>query len=229
MEVPQYSELSNEQRRQIIDVQQAFGGWRSTHGRLGQLGYVYWHRSKGHRYLYEKHGSVRQSHGRDTPENKKRHAEHREQRKALESIAKSLKRRLDDMSPVNRALRLGRLPLIAARILQELERDKLLGTHIIVAGTNALYAYEAATGTIIAGEYVATTDADLLWDTNQSLLLATTGISPEGIMGILRRVDRSFRADFGMNATNRDGYIVDLLCPEFSHIGHHDEKRHGGD
>lgn len=33
-------------------------------------------------------------------------------------------------------------------------------------------------------------------------------------MGILRRVDQSFKADFGYNATNRDGYIVDLLCPE---------------
>jgi hypothetical protein len=33
-------------------------------------------------------------------------------------------------------------------------------------------------------------------------------------MGILRRVDRSFVADYGFNATNSDGYIVDLLCPE---------------
>lgn len=27
-------------------------------------------------------------------------------------------------------------------------------------------------------------------------------------------MDHSFKADFGFNATNRDGYIVDLLCPE---------------
>ena len=33
-------------------------------------------------------------------------------------------------------------------------------------------------------------------------------------MGVLRAVDRTFRADYGFNATNSDGYIVDLLCPE---------------
>jgi hypothetical protein len=33
-------------------------------------------------------------------------------------------------------------------------------------------------------------------------------------MGILRRVDKSFVADFGFNAKNDEGYIVDLLCPE---------------
>jgi hypothetical protein len=33
-------------------------------------------------------------------------------------------------------------------------------------------------------------------------------------MGILRRVDRSFVAHYGFNATNDEGYMVDLLCPE---------------
>lgn len=44
--------------------------------------------------------------------------------------------------------------------------------------------------------------------------MAATGVRREGIMGILRRVDRSFVADYGYNAANRDGYIVDLICPE---------------
>ena len=118
------------------------------------------------------------------------------------------------MAPVNRALGLGRMPAIAARILRELDHEGLLATHLIVAGTNALFAYEAATGTVLPTEHVATTDADLLWDTKQSLLLAATGVRREGIMGILRRVDRSFVADYGFNARNDDGYIVDLLCPE---------------
>ncbi len=118
------------------------------------------------------------------------------------------------MAPVNRALGLGRIPTIAARILRELDHEGLLASHIIVAGTNALYAYEAATGTVLPTEHVATTDADLLWDTKQSLLLAATGVRREGIMGILRRVDRSFVADYGFNARNDNGYIVDLLCPE---------------
>lgn len=49
-------------------------------------------------------------------------------------------------------------------------------------------------------------------------LLAATGVRREGIMGILRRVDRSFVADYGFNARNNEGYIVDLLCPETDDI-----------
>ena len=46
------------------------------------------------------------------------------------------------------------------------------------------------------------------------MLLAATGMRREGLMGILRKVDQSFVAHYGYSATNRDGYIVDLLCPE---------------
>lgn len=69
----------------------------------------------------------------------------------------------------------------------------MLGSHIIVIGTNALYASEAISGTLIGSEHVATTDADLLWDTRHSLLLAATGVKREGLLGLLRRVDSSSR------------------------------------
>jgi hypothetical protein len=209
-----FAELSNEQRRQLIDAQQAFAAWRPAAGELDRLGTLRSQVSKGTRYMYEVHGSVRKSLGRETPSLLRRKAQHDARRAALKTTIRSLERRLDDMAPVNRALGLGRIPTIAARILRELDHEGLLASHIIVAGTNALYAYEAATGTVLPTEHVATTDADLLWDTKQSLLLAATGVRREGIMGILRRVDRSFVADYGFNARNDKGYIVDLLCPE---------------
>lgn len=211
MEVP---ELTNDQRRQLIDSQQAFSTWRPVQIELGKLGSMRAQSSKGKRYMYEVHGSVRKSLGRETVELLRKKAAHDARRAALRDTAKRLERRLQQMAPVNRALGLGRIRTIAARILRELDSEGLLGTHVIVAGTNALHAYEVATGTILSSDSVATTDADLLWDTSQSLLLAATGVRREGIMGILRRVDRSFVADYGFNATNRDGYIVDLICPE---------------
>jgi hypothetical protein len=209
-----FAELSNEQRRQLIDAQQAFAAWRPAAGELGRLGTLRSQTSKGKRYMYEVHGSVRKSLGRETPTLLRRKAQHDARRATLRATVRSLEKRLDDMAPVNRALGLGRMPTIAARILRELDHEGLLGSHIIVAGTNALYAYETATGTVLPTEHVATADADLLWDTKQSLLLAATGVRREGIMGILHRVDRSFVADYGFNARNDDGYIVDLLCPE---------------
>lgn len=216
--MPDFPELSNEQRRQFIDVQQAFGAWRPAAKELAGLGTVRAQASKGRRYMYQVHGTVRKSLGPETTALIKRKAQHDARRATLQKTAKSLAKRLDEMAPVNRALGLGRLPTIAARILRELDREGLLGSHVMVAETNALYAYEAATGTILPTEYVATTDADLLWDTKQSLLLAATGVRREGLMGILRRVDRSFVAHYGYNATNDDGYIVDLLCPETDDI-----------
>ena len=209
-----FHELTNEQRRQLIDVQQAFKSWQHNSNALRDLGTLRWQSTKGSRYLYEVHGGVRKSLGRETPalvRRKARHDEEREERKALVS---GLTKRLDEMAPVNRALGLGRIPKIAAEIIRELDREHLLGSHTIVAGTNALYAYEAATGTVLGGEHVATTDADLLWDTSQSLSLAATGVRRKGIMGLLRRVDATFKADYGFNATNSHGYVVDLLCPE---------------
>lgn len=213
-----FPELSNEQRRQLIDVQQAYGAWRPAAVELAALGTLRAQSSKGKRYIYEVHGTVRKSLGRETQALIRRKAQHDTRRATLQRTVRDLTKRLDEMAPVNRALGLGRIPTIAARIIRELDREGLLGSHVIVAGTNALYAYETATGTILPADYVATTDADLLWDTKQSLLLAATGVRREGLMGILRRVDRSFVPDYGFNATNSAGYIVDLICPETDDI-----------
>jgi hypothetical protein len=210
----EFIELSNEQRRQLIDAQQVYASWRPAAAELERMGSLIWQTSKGKRYLCEQHHRVRKSLGRETPQLKAKKEAHDAKRKALTAKVKGLKKRLDQMAPVNRALKLGRIPTIAASILRELDRENLLGTHIVVAGTNALYAYEAATGAVLDSQHVATTDADLLWDSSQSLLLAATGVQREGLLGILRRADKTFKADYGLNPTNDDGYIVDLLCAE---------------
>jgi hypothetical protein len=207
-------EMSNEQRRQLIDAQQAFSAWRPAALELERLGTMRAQASKGKRYMYEVHGTVRKSLGRETKALINQKAGHDQRRAALQKTVRTLRRRMEEMAPVNRALGIGRIPRIAARILRALDREGLLGSHVIVAGTNALFAYEAATGALLPTQHVATMDADLVWDTKQSPLLATTGVRREGLMGILRKVDRTFVADYGFNARNDDGYIVDLICPE---------------
>ena len=211
-------ELSNEQRRQLVDARQAFSSWRPAALELAALGTLRWQESKGKTYLYEAHGKVSKSLGRKTAELERKKAEHDAKRARLKDRVKALAKRIEQMAPVNRALGLGRIPDIAARIVRALDREGLLGSHVIIAGTNALYAYEAATGTVLSGDLVATADADLLWDTQQSLLLTATGVPRQGLMGLLRKVDQSFVADYGFNARNRGGYIVDLLCPETDDI-----------
>ena len=62
--------------------------------------------------------------------------------------------------------------------------------HIIILGTNALYAYEAAAGVRFDSGLIATMDVDLLWEVRTKLMLA---IKEEGDPGdfieVLRKDD----------------------------------------
>lgn len=210
-----HTELSEEQRRQLIDAQHLFSALWPTELDLQNGARLVWHSSKGRKYIYENIRGKRRSLGPATPQLVKRKKENDARTKELRSRLKSLNARADEMAPINRAYGLGRLPEIAAKIIRELDREGLLGQHIRIAGTNALYAYEMAAGVFIGGRYTATGDADLIWDVSQSLLLSATGVvRKDGLMSVLRRVDRSFRADYGLICTNDRGYIVDLIVPE---------------
>lgn len=89
---------------------------------------------------------------------------------------KALAGRLDELAPVNRAMGLGRVPVTAARILRECDKAELLGDHLIVVGTNALFAYEAAARVQIESGLVASGDIDLLHDARHHLSLALQDI-----------------------------------------------------
>lgn len=209
-----YTEFSGEQRRQLIDVQQVYAVYSVAIRQLAVLPRYRWQAVKGKNYLYEARGKVRKSLGAQSEELDTFKEDRASERRALVDRVKALETRLDEMAPINRAMGLGRLPKLAGRILRALDKEGLLGDHIIVAGTNALYAYEALAGVRIGVDHLATGDADLIWDTRHRLMLAGRSIYREGLIGLLRRVDHSFVADYGYNATNRDGYIVDLLCAE---------------
>lgn len=211
MDIP---ELSNEQRRQLIDAQQVFSAWRPLTIEQTSRPRLYWNTAKGVRYLYNKRAGVPTSLGKETPELTQQKQEHDARTKRLRLLLKPLSARIEQMAPVNRALRIARLPTLPAKILRLLDDRNLLDRHIIIAGTNALYAYEVAAGVLITGDLLATGDADLLWDARQSLELAAHDIPKEGLMGLLRMVDETFEAHYGYNATNSDGYVVDLITPE---------------
>lgn len=210
-----FFELSLEQRRQLIDAQQLFSAWRPAAFELAWLGGLYWNTSKGRRYLYEKREGKLRSLGPETAELRKKKADHDQRVKELRARLRPLASRIKKVAPVNRALGIGHLPSIAAKILREIDMEGLLGSHIMVVGTNALYAYETAAGVRVGGEHVATSDADLLWDARRSLQLSSAGVvRRQGFMSILKRADSTFVAQHGLVATNSAGYIVDLIIPE---------------
>lgn len=210
--------LTGEQQRQLIDTQQVYGAWRITeqeHTRRFS-GSMRWGDRNGSRYLLRKTGRAETSLGPQSPETEAAYRAFMEGRTASEERLTGLSARLDQLAPVNVAMRLGRVPEIAARILRLCDQQGLLGEHLIVVGTNALFAYEVSAGVYVSSDIVATGDVDLLLDARRHMSMTLQGFRTSGLIGLLRKVDKSFASQRprGFRAANRDGYLVDLIRPE---------------
>jgi hypothetical protein len=214
-----FPELTGEQRRQLIDAQQAFRAWREAdqefrHGYpplyKGFRSTMRWKTVGGKDYLYRGEKSL----GPRSPETEGIKADYTEQRARLRSRLTRLEKRLEDMRRVNRAMGLGRVPDIAARVLRKLDNERLLGSHLFVAGTHALFAYEARSGILFGGELTATTDIDLLWDVRQRFTFLMQDANERGVLGLLQQVDGTFKKTRTYRAENADPYLVEIIRPE---------------
>ena len=107
-----------------------------------------------------------------------------------------------------------RVPRISADIIRQVDRAKVGRDALLVVGTHAMYAYENMAGVQFSSDLMTTLDIDLLWDAKRRLKLV--GVHPqEGLMAILRKVDRSFERlpKRTFQATNNRGFLVDLIKP----------------
>lgn len=211
-----FSDLDNEQRRQLIDTRQVFEALRSARSELSHrfAGSMRWKTIKGNEYLYRKQKGREESLGPRSGETEKAFQAFTEGKARAEDRIASLSKRLERLALVNKAVGLGRVPLLAARILRKLDEAGLLGRNVTVVGTNALFAYESLAGVRFSGDALATGDFDILWDTRTRLRLAVEEYRVEGVLGLLRRVDRSFEmSNQPYRAANREGYMVDLIRP----------------
>lgn len=216
-----YRALTHEQIRQSVDSEQVFQNWRETrdeflHGYEGSYqGSMKWKKRASGEYLYRVLNGREKSLGARSPETERIKADYTRARTRLRERLKSLEQRLQHLARVNRVLRLGRVPRIAARILDKLDEERLLGSHLLVVGTNALFAYEAKAGVQIDSDVLATEDVDFLFDARRHLKLVSADIKRSGLMGILKEVDESFvRSRQQYRASNKDGYLVDLIRPQ---------------
>lgn len=211
-------ELNGAQRRQLIDTQQVFEAWRAAFRERDRrfAGGMRWAARNGKEYLLRKIGKREKSLGRRSPELEATYAAFTKGRAENSARLASLASRLDEFAPINVAMGLGRMPATAARILRECDKAGLLGEQIFVVGTNALFAYEAMAGVLVASELVASSDIDLLYDARRRLSLAVNDVHERGLIGLLRNADKSFAPirprDY--RAANREGYIVDLIRPQ---------------
>jgi hypothetical protein len=213
----EFAELNQEQRRRLIDVRQLYEAWRTADAELrhSYRGTMHWRcRAGGDEYLYHIVGKTEHSLGVRSPETERIKAGHDSNRDRLKRRIAILDGRIREMARVNRAMDLGRVPKLAARILRRLDAAGLLGQHLFVVGTHAMFAYEAAAGIFFESSLTETTDVDLLRDVRRRLSLALVDARAEGIIGLLKKVDRTFTVQRNsFRAVNDDGYYVDIIRP----------------
>jgi len=214
-----FQEMSDNQRRVYIDTVQLYEAYLETfHKGRAYRGGMHWKKAKGREYLFrsrDRYGYGK-SLGPRSPENEKILKEFRKNKQHVKERLESLKDRLKEQARFCKAAMIQRVPRVAAETLRYLDRQKLLGRNVLIVGTNALYAYEAAAGVYVDTSITATGDLDILWDIRSRLTLFAEGLDKVGLLDILRKADRSFELSGprSFRAVNRDGYMVDLIKPE---------------
>ena len=211
-----FSELSLDQRRQLIDIQQRLDAWRFADRafRASNKGSMSWKAVGDKQYPYRVDGRVQKGLGPRSAETEALKEAYMSRRTMERARVTKMLKAINDSARVNRAMGLARVPQIAADVIREFDRSGLLGDGLFVVGTHALYAYEARSGIKFGPVLLATRDLDILADVRTRLVLAIDGKKRGGILQTLRNVDKSFNVQRDLfRAVNADGYFVDVIRP----------------
>ncbi|MDX1922448.1 MAG: nucleotidyltransferase domain-containing protein [Alphaproteobacteria bacterium] len=207
-------EFDGNQRRHVLNVQQQFAAWREDRRALRRIGGMHWKTGgNGQRYLYATNGRKEKSLGVKSEETEAIYKAHGDRVEELRARIEKSADLLDRSARVSKALYLGRVPTIAAKILRKLDDEGWLDGQLMVAGTNALFAYEFGTGVLVGEDLIATEDLDLLWDPRHRLSFVSADESSVSVLGLIKQVDRSFRKRRPYQAINDDSYLVDVIRP----------------
>jgi hypothetical protein len=229
-----YTELSDNQRRVYIDTSQIYEAFIDAFRKSQSYsGGMHWKKAKGKEYLFKSRDRYGYgvSLGSRTSKTEKILADFRSAKKRAKDQLATLKERLKEQARFCKAAMIQRVPRVVSGILVLLDQQNHLGRNVIVIGTNAMYAYEAAAGVFLDHPLMATKDMDILWDVRSGLTLAgNDDMGRTGLIDILRKADRSFElmGPQSYRAVNRDGYMVDLIKSEPKQILKKEQRRMGG-
>ena len=210
--------FSEEQLRTLVNLGQYYDAWVQSERARRELPYgMQWKTVAGREYLYEmrdRKGNGRSA-GPRASETEAKFQHYRKERAELDERAASSLQGVEQNAKISRALRLPGIAQEAGRILAELDIRGMLGSNVMVAGTNALLAYNLeAGGTIIVGADMATDDFDLLWSRDHPTSLMATS-APPSILAALKAVDETYTVneERPFQLRNRKAYEVDILVP----------------
>jgi len=202
-----------EQLRIIANIAMQYDSLIETQRSLEVLPYhLKWHTSAGYEYLYEirnARGDGR-SLGPRSAETEAKKTAYDEQKEQLRQRQAGTEATLGTTTAIWRTLKLPTISHEAAKILQELDVRGMLGTSLLVVGTNAFAAYEIEAGGRFLMGWDATEDFDLAW--TGKLVLSKARI-PQTLFGVLKKMDSTFtiNSERTFQARNAKAYEVELL------------------
>ena len=212
-----YSVLTNAQAKTVIDSEQIFLAYKDMLVKgVGYGGGMHWKVVGGREYLYrtlDRKGNAR-SLGARSSDTEKMLIDFTARKAQVSARRAELKAQLHIQARVNVAHRVGHVPNEVADLCIELDAADLLDKNIMVIGTNALHVYEAMAGVRFPSDIMATMDIDLFWiHTAKLSLVATKAVTGDGLLGLLRRADKSYEIMVHQNfrAVTHKGYMVDLI------------------
>ena len=201
--------FTDEQARTLINLHQRYEVWIEADQALFAMPYDLRRKSVGGRdYLYEisDRSGGGTSLGRWDEDKAARFAAYKAKKakwKQRRDIARNL---LTESSRLTRALRLPLLSSDAGPILREADRRGLLGSQLLVIGTNCMAAYDQEASGLILGAPDETEDFDLAW-------VAEEVASEAALWDTLKAVDPTFtiNTERDFQARNAKAYEVELL------------------
>jgi hypothetical protein len=186
--------LNEQQRLFLVESTQMYVPWIQSRQHLDSYKYgMKWVTSKGKEYLYRVHDAVgnAKSLGPRSPETEFIYKSFMEGRLRARERASGLDERMKVQARLNKAVNLGRLPLVVSDILKILDSSKVREDFRVV-GTHAIYAYESMSGVHLKMELLASGDVDLLYDPRKKLSLVARNLNGNGLLGLLRKAGHWF-------------------------------------
>jgi hypothetical protein len=205
-----FEPFSDEQARALVNLEQRYRVWMDAERVLASLPYDLRHKNIGGRhYLYEidDRGGNGRSLGPWSPENARRFETYRETKTSAKARRDNYRATAQEYARLCRALRLPMLAGPAGEILRESDRRALLGSHVLVVGTNAMTAYAAEAGGFIRDAPDETNDFDLAWASTQADHAGQT------LWNMLKAVDPTYtvNTERPFQALNAKAYEVEIL------------------
>ena len=206
--------FSDEQRRVAANLEQHYEVWIETQRGLFDLPYgMQWKTVSGRDYLYEiadRRGNGR-SLGPRSPETEARIELYRSEKATLLERATSSASRLDETCRLYRALRLPTITSEAASILREADHRRLLGSHLLVIGTNAIPAYALEAGGRLDGVPDQTDHFDMAWTYAGEARPYGKRLAP--VWAMLKAVDKTYtvNTERPFQARNAKAYEIEML------------------